>query len=154
MKKDVFICGLICLLVFLLITLEVKVKSEESIQMIHIMQLPDLHEIDLNFPCQLFIQEGDEQKVAIEGNSAIINRTGQKVKEGKLIMRQRNFWSFFKHEKTDGDLINIYVTLTSIENISINSKHGENGKGYNAGDRLNMRIGNSGAVIVIKSLRS
>lgn len=151
MKRDFISCGLIGVILVLLIVIEIRGKDDPSTPMLNIIQIPDLQEIDLNFACQLYIQQGDEQKIAMEGGSHLINETGFRIKGGKLILRRSGVLAKFGfNKKSSSELLTIYVTLKDIDHISLGQK-GQKMKAYNGGTRLSVKIGDSGAQIYIKT---
>lgn len=151
MKKDFIIIGVVCGLVGAMVMAESMVRSGEVVPMINIMNLPDINEIDLNFPCQLYIQKGEEQKITMEGSAGMINMTGHKIKSGRLVLRQNNLLTRWQNRNKNSSDINIYITLSNIRNITISSSPNGHEQGFNAGERLSMKVGNSGAIIIIKS---
>lgn len=151
MKRDFINCGIIGAVVVLLIIMENRETEMPSTPMLNIIQIPNLEEIEVNFACQLYIQQGDDQKIAIEGGSQMIDQTGLQMKGGKLIFRR----SGFLHKlgiinSSTPETLTIYVTLKDIDQIYFGEK-GKKISAYNGGNRLSVKIGDTGAQIFIKT---
>lgn len=108
------------------------------------VDMKDVSGISLGISAEVYIQQGSTQKIEIKGQQNIIDLINKKP--------DGDSWNIEFPKRTsvnDYEKIKIYVTLTSLESLSIGGSGSIIGKGkFNKVDDLDLSIGGSGDIMV------
>jgi hypothetical protein len=101
----------------------------------------------LNFriPGKLYLRQGSEQKVVLEGNKDILEKIETEVEGGRLsIGRENNNWRMWDWD--DDDRIIAYVTVTTLEGLSVSGSGNVIGEGVLKAGDLALAVSGSGSM--------
>ena len=91
-------------------------------------------------PGKVYLRQGSQQKVEIEGKRDILNKIETKVEGSKLVIEpEDDRWRWSK-----GDEITVYVTMTDIEAVSVGGSGNLIGETTIKGDDINLSVSGSG----------
>jgi Putative auto-transporter adhesin, head GIN domain len=101
----------------------------------------------LNFriPGKLYLKQGNEQKVVLEGNKDILDKIETEVEGGRLsIGRENNNWRMWDWD--DDDRIIAYVTVTTLEGLSVSGSGNVLGEGVLKAGNIALAVSGSGSM--------
>lgn len=91
-------------------------------------------------PGKLYLRQGSEQKVEIEGKKEILAKIETNVEGSKLIIEpEDDRWRWSR-----GDEITVYVTMTDVEGISVGGSGNIIGETTIKGDDIDLNVSGSG----------
>ena len=102
--------------------------------------------LSFRVPGKLFLKQGNELKVELEGDRDVLEKIETKVEGTKLTIGREDKWSDWNWD--NDDKITVYVTMKSIEGLSVSGSGDLIGQGkINAGE-LSLAVSGSGSLDV------
>lgn len=100
--------------------------------------------ISFRVPGKLYLRQGNEQRVVLEGDQSVLSKIETEVTGGRLIIgRESDSWKFWG---PDDRRIAIYITMKDIEGLSVSGSGDLIGEGkLNASD-LDLNVSGSGSL--------
>ncbi|MGK7394957.1 MAG: GIN domain-containing protein [Candidatus Cyclobacteriaceae bacterium M3_2C_046] len=147
----IIVCAILGLLFF-----EFRFRQFHDTVQTEIKQLPEINKILVRVPCNIFIQQGEEQKLVIEGNASQLKKSATFIKDGELQIGQDNLLAMFDllNLFSSETPINIYVTVKDVEKLVVCDNCKIMASGDVSQKRLNLNIEKPGAMIFINSHRT
>ena len=101
------------------------------------------NKIAFRIPGKLYLKQGSSQKVEIEATKEALAKIETKVEGSKLLIHSPDKWNW---NWKNNDEINVYVTITNFEGLSVAGSGEVIGEGkFNAGD-LSLDVSGSGSL--------
>lgn len=95
-------------------------------------------------PGKLYLRQGSEQKVVLEGHKDVLEKIKTEVSGGRLsIGRENNNWRMWDR---DDDRIVAYVTVTTLEGLSVSGSGNLIGEGVLKAGDLALAVSGSGSM--------
>ena len=116
-----------------------------------VQAIPDIKSVKVNLPCNIFIQQNDEQKLIIE-NKQSFNQISTKIENGVLKINNSLFGTLLhllNIKNKDTSNINIYISLKNIQNLQVCKFCRDYIDGSINQDRLNLSVKGPKALIYI-----
>jgi hypothetical protein len=135
MKKLIFPL----LLAFLLSTTLVFAQTRET------RNVETFTKISFRFPGKLYLKQGGPQKVEIEGDKDILKEIETDVEGSKLIIGKEGRW-FDWNWGNNNDRITVYITVASIEGLSVSGSGDIIGQTVIHTDDLKLNVSGSGSM--------
>lgn len=96
-------------------------------------------------PGKLYLRQGSEQKVVLEGHKDVLEKIKTEVSGGRLsIGRENNNWRMWDWD--DDDRIIAYVTVTTLEGLSVSGSGNLIGEGVLKAGDLDLAVSGSGSM--------
>jgi len=133
MKKPISIIAFSIFLLF--------VTTQANSQTTRSLNLNKISKVSLNISADVYIEQGNTQKVVAEGSERLINLLETEVNDGK--------WSIEYSErnvKTNNEKLKITITAVDLEAIKVNSSGDIHGSGTFKADEFYIGINGSGDV--------
>jgi hypothetical protein len=101
--------------------------------------------VAFRIPGKLYLRQGTEQKVVLEGKKEILDKIETTVSGSRLsIGREEENWKFWKWD--EDDKIVAYVTVTSLEGLSVSGSGDLVGEGKFKTNNLTLNVSGSGSL--------
>jgi len=101
--------------------------------------------VAFRIPGKLYLRQGTEQKVVLEGSKDVLEKIETEVEGGRLsIGRENNNWRMWDWD--DDDRIIAYVTVTSLEGLSVSGSGNLSGEGVIKAGDLALAVSGSGSM--------
>lgn len=97
--------------------------------------------ISFRVPGKLYLKQGNEQKVVLEGNKSVLAKIETEVNGGRLSIGNDNDWKIWDW---DDDEINVYITVKDIEGLSVSGSGDLIGEGRLKTEDLDLNVSGSG----------
>jgi hypothetical protein len=134
MKKIVTICIALLFVVSLSVAQQKETRAVDTFT-----------KISFRVPGKLYLKQGSEQKVELEGNSDILEKIETKVSAGRLtIGRENENWKYWNWERDDK--IVVYITMKDIEGLSVSGSGDLIGEGRLKTNDLSLNVSGSGSL--------
>ena len=118
-----------------------------------VQAIPDIKSVKVNLPCNIFIQQNDEQKLVIENNQSF-GPINTKIENGVLKISNSflgTILSLINNNNPDSGNINVYISLKDVKNLQVCKFCQEYIDGSINENRLNLSIKGHKALIYIDS---
>jgi len=103
--------------------------------------------IAFRVPGKLYLRQGSEQKVELEGKRDILEKIETTVSNGRLsIGRENDNWNFWKW--TDDEKIIVYITVKDLEGVSVSGSGDLIGESKFKTDQLDLSVSGSGSLML------
>jgi hypothetical protein len=152
MNKELKIYGIFIMIIATLLFFEFKNPGNNKDQLTNLANLSAIEKVIVNIPCNLYIQESDEQKLMIEYNGGIFNEIKTSIDSDGLTIDGTVIGSLiFTLESlmAESPQINIYISLKDIEDLRICEYCKASTKGSINKQQLNLSVDQSGVQILI-----
>jgi hypothetical protein len=100
--------------------------------------------ISFRLPGKLYLKQGSSLKVELEGNKEVLNKIETEVDGGRLIIGREEKW--FDWNWSDNDRIIVYITVPTIEGVSVSGSGDVIGQGKITANALNLNVSGSGSL--------
>jgi hypothetical protein len=101
--------------------------------------------VAFRIPGKLYLRQGSEQKVVLEGSKDVLEKIETEVEGGRLnIGRENNNWRIWDWD--NDDRIIAYVTVTTLEGLSVSGSGNLIGEGVLKANDLNLAVSGSGSM--------
>lgn len=94
-------------------------------------------------PGKLFLKQGNEQKVELEGDKEILAEIETEVDGNKLSIGKENHWMDWNWH---GEKVNVYITMKDIEGLSVSGSGDLVGQGVLTANDLDLKVSGSGSL--------
>ncbi len=102
--------------------------------------------VNFRVPGKLYLKQGAEQKVELQGSKDILEKIETKVSGGRLsIGRDNENWKFWNG---DNDKIVVYVTVKELEGVSVSGSGDLIGEGKFKTNDLDLNVSGSGSLAI------
>lgn len=96
-------------------------------------------------PGKLFLKQGNENKVEVEGSKEVLSKIETVVEGSKLSIKSEDKWNW----KWDSDeKINVYITMKDIEGLSVSGSGTLVGQGKITAGSLALAVSGSGSLVL------
>lgn len=151
MKKEGKTYVIFSVAIFILLFFECYLQPPAT-QNDHLQNLPDIREVIINLPCNVYITQDDQQKLLIEGDVRGLNHLKTTIENGSLHINNNLLGTFLKYFDLFSDQpgeINIYISLKDIKKLNV--CHDCNGMAFGSINqkRLNLSVTEPGTAILI-----
>ena len=103
----------------------------------------DFTRVSFRVPGKLYLKQGGENKVELEGPSDLLKEIETEVKDGRLVIGKEGKWMNWNW---DNDRITAYVTIKNLEGLSVSGSGDAIGESkFNTGD-LKLNVSGSGSI--------
>jgi len=107
--------------------------------------LPSFTKISLSVPADVYLTQGNTQKVEVEGDNEDLEDLVTKVEGGKLIIKSDRNGGWFGNWD-DWDDMSIYITIPNIEAISVAGSGSVKGQNRITAEKIDLSIAGSGDI--------
>ncbi len=128
--------GLITLIVIALISCDIHAQNQTR-------EVRSFRGIRMNISGDLYLTQGNNQKVVLEGPSEVLDRIETEVNGGVLIIRQEDNWKWWKNWRGDRK-IKVYVTAPHIEELAVSGSGSIESENRIRGDEMELSVSGSG----------
>lgn len=152
MNRELKIYGIFILVIATLLFFEFKSPIHGQDQLTNLASLPAIEKVEINIPCNLYIQQSDEQKLLIEHNGSIFKEIKTSIDADGLTINGTMIGSLvFTLESllAESSEINIYISLKDIDDLRVCEYCKANTKGNINGRQLNLSVQQSGIKILV-----
>lgn len=102
--------------------------------------------VSLGIPGHLYLKQGDNNAVELEGSSEVLSKIETVVDNGKLIIRSNIRWNSWKSWSSLDEEINVYVTLKEFEGAAVTGSGKLIGKTNFTASNVDLRVSGSGSM--------
>jgi hypothetical protein len=102
--------------------------------------------ISFRFPGKLYLKQGSPQKVEVEGDKDILEELETEVDGNRLIIGRPGKWFDWNWSNRDNQRVTVYITVPSIEGLSVSGSGDLIGQTKITGDDLNLNVSGSGSL--------
>jgi hypothetical protein len=141
-EKQTFMKKLLSLslALFLVITLAQAQKKETR-------NVETFTKVAFRIPGKLYLKQGNEQKVELEGNADILAKIETEVTGGRLtIGRENENWRYWNWDRDDK--VVVYITMKDIEGLSVSGSGDLIGEGKFKTGNLSLNVSGSGSLLL------
>lgn len=103
----------------------------------------DFTGVKMAVPGNLYLKQGNKQEVIIEASDDILERIETEVRGGNLVIKEESNWSW-KWWKSNMGKINIYITATTIDYLSVSGSGNMETQNTIKADDVGLAISGSG----------
>lgn len=108
-------------------------------------QVDNFSKVAFRIPGKLYLRQGSEQKVVLEGHKDVLDKIETEVSGGRLsIGRENTNWRMWDWD--DDDRIIAYVTVTTLEGLSVSGSGNLIGEGVLKAGDLDLAVSGSGSM--------
>lgn len=97
--------------------------------------------ISVSVPGEVYLKQGDEQKVIIEGTNRVVENLITEVNNGRLSIRMPSRWRYRR-----SDELYVYITMTELEGIALSGSASIYSEGPVTTGRMAVTISGSGRI--------
>lgn len=97
-------------------------------------------------PGKLFLKQGNETKVEVEGSKEVLSKIETEVEGSKLSIKSEDKWNW---KWTDSDRITVYITMRDIEGLSVSGSGELVGQGKFTTEDLDLAVSGSGSLQLV-----
>lgn len=128
------------LLTFLFISATTYAQKRET------RKVDSFTKISFRFPGKLYLTQGSTQKVEVEGRKETLEELETEVEGGRLIIGKEGKW--FDWNWNDNDRINVYITVPTIEGLSVSGSGDIVGQNTINAEDLDLNVSGSGSLFL------
>jgi hypothetical protein len=136
MKKSVFLS----IIALLLNSCIVFAQSRET------RNVDNFTKISFRLPGKLYLRQGGPQKVEIQAPADVLKEIETKVEGNKLIIGREGKWFDWSWNNNGNDKIVVYITVASVEGISVAGSGDVVGETKVIGTNLDLNVSGSGSL--------
>lgn len=108
-------------------------------------KVDNFSKVAFRIPGKLYLRQGSEQKVVLEGHKDVLDKIETEVEGGRLsIGHENNNWRMWDWD--DDDRIIAYVTVTTLEGLSVSGSGNLIGEGVLKAGDLDLAVSGSGSM--------
>lgn len=127
MKKERIIYFGLAVSILALFSFELVLeRQDESIDMISISPV-EIHSLSIDISANVYFTSGDENKVLLEGQSALLKFVRLNENNGHLSLKMSGKTNLYSHLKSylwNDETLNLYIVSTNIEDIKVTDDMG------------------------------
>ena len=102
--------------------------------------------ISFRVPGKLYLRQGNVQKVEIEGKKDFLEEIETEVEGSRLVIGKEGKWMDWNW--SDNDRVNVYITMTNIEGLSVSGSGDLIGETKLTTGNLDLNVSGSGSLTV------
>jgi hypothetical protein len=103
----------LAILLFLSLTIVSRAQTRD------VLKLNDFTKISFRVSGKIYLRQGATQKVEIEGDRDVIKELDIRVDGDRLIIGKEGSWKDWGWHMDDNDRVNVYITIKSLEALSV-----------------------------------
>ena len=152
MNKEFKIYGIFSVIIIGLLFIEFNSPRLSHANINAISQLPAIEKIVVNIPCNIYIQQSDENKIVIEQNGNYLSQIKASIEAEALTIDGNLISSLLLTTKSflsTSSKINIYISLKDIKNMKLCDYCELTISGSINGEQLNLKVRQAGLMIMI-----
>ena len=127
-------------LTFLLVI--IFISSIASAQVKENRDVKDFSGVSFGVAGELYLVQGNKFSVSIEGSKSLLSEVETYVKDGKLIIRKKN-WNSFRTDK-----VTVWVTKPEIDDLSVSGSGTIKAEGPVSGKEFELHVSGSGKLML------
>lgn len=104
-------------------------------------RVPDFSGLSIAVPGEVFLVQGQTQKLVVEGTERVLDNLITEVRGGQLSIRMPNRWNFRRNDR-----LKVYVTMPEIKNLTLSGSARLNAESPVRAGNISITISGSGRV--------
>jgi hypothetical protein len=111
-----------------------------------VIRVDEFTRISFRVPGKLYLRQGATQKVEIEGDKDFIKELDIHVDGGRLVIGKEGNWKDWGWNWDDDDKVNVYITMKTLEALSVSGSGDLIGETKFTADDLDLNVSGSGSL--------
>jgi carbon monoxide dehydrogenase subunit G len=111
-----------------------------------VRSVPAFNKVSFRIAGQAYVRQGSPQRVELEGNADFLAKVETEVKDGRLAIGREDSWRDWNWKDTDR--ITVWITVPTLEGLSVSGSGNLTGEGKFKVDNLDLNVSGSGNLTI------